>query len=216
MNTSWSVQDFIKHSTSIPHRTASLLERTITLLHKLALNFAAEAFPALDPIDLLEPEILIALTHLAPPHRTSANLANRLGIHIRTIHTVLSRLHQQGAIRSTAPFCPLTAEGKTRALLAQSAAHKLLLGLSKLKLHTIEDLHQLTSITLVNRLQTRTCNQEPFCRICQYFEPSAHRHSSTPNHCHLLDIPLSKKGQTTTEPPLLSIQKLPRPTAQKS
>ena len=193
-------------STSTDYRAATLRERTATLLHKLALNWTAKAFPALTPIDLLEPEILIALMHLPAQRRTPSNLADRLGINIDMINDVLSRLHQQGAITSTSPLCLLTPPGTARALRATSIVHQLLGVLPKVKAETLNEIYQLTKNTLDERLTTPCPNQASLCHICHYFEGSAHRNRSTPNHCHLLDIPIGKNGKTCHPPTLLSIQ----------
>jgi len=193
-------------STSTQHRTASLRERTATLLHKLALNWTAKAFPSLTPLDLLEPEILIALQHLSPQRRTPANLADRLGINIRTINAVLSRLHHQGAIQSVSPPCTPTEHGTMRALKATSIVHHLLSVLPKIKAETLEEIHQLIKKTLNERLNTPCPNRGSLCHICHYFEASAHHNKSTPNHCHLLDIPLQKKRTTCRPQSLIAIQ----------
>jgi DNA-binding MarR family transcriptional regulator len=129
-------------------------DHTITLLHQLALRYAAEAFPMRTVIQLLEPEILIALTYLPARSRTAVHLSDRIGIPVPTIVKALAQLHQQGTLKAIAPTLHLTNQGKRLALAVRSTTHALMESLPKLKHKTLRDLH--TLLLKIHQEQPRT------------------------------------------------------------
>jgi len=183
MDTAFYTQGQPIRPTGTNYRSAQLLDRTQTLLHKLALSIAAEKFPALTPLDLLEPHILFTFTILSPEHRTPSNLSSYLGVTLCTINTVLLRLHQQGALQTISPICVMTPHGEARGLTIESPAHQLLTILPRLKPQTLKDIHHLTTITMTNHATAPYLCHESLCTVCEYFE-------HPPSHCHLLDTPI--------------------------
>jgi len=127
-----------------PHESV-LPNRTVTLLHQLALSYATEAFPTRNLVDLLEPEILFALNALPPRSRTATHLSSRIGVSLSAITKALTRLHHHGVLTALSPVLTLTPQGKRHALAVQSTTHWLMANLPKFKHKTLCDLHTLLS-----------------------------------------------------------------------
>ena len=188
-------------------RSRLLPVHTVTLLHQLALSYATEAFPMRNLIELLEPEILIALKYLPPRSRTTAHLASRIGISVPTITKALARLHQQGTLKAIAPTLTLTEHGKRQALAVRSTTHFLMESLPKLKRKTLQDLHtlllqihqeRLRTIRLPSNSATRPTNNGPLALgqvIPMPSPPTRTRPGSTPL------LPVRKQHRSTCHQP---------------
>ena len=190
-------------STTTQHFGRLLPDHTVTLLHQLALSYATEAFPMRSLIELLEPEILIALKDLPARSRTTDHLANRFGIPTPTITKALTRLHQQGTLKAIAPTLTLTNQGKREALAVRSTTHFLIESLPKLKPKTLRDLH-----TLLLRI-----HQE---RLHTFRLPSDSATRPTSNGPlalgHVIPMPSPPTGTRPGSTPLLPVRKQHRST----
>lgn len=185
-----------------------LPDQVATLLHKLALAYAAEAAPDKSGLDLLATETLLAIEQLPVTDRTPPHLAARLGINAVTLNKVLHQLREEGYLAQGARILTWTPEGAHRAAAAKSITHYLLGGLSKLKDKTLRDLLRVTTQQLKERVARQQINPVQLCATCQYFEPYAHTNSDAPHHCHLIDAPFCHPKVRPPTPSLLSIKRL--------
>lgn len=197
------VQEYAMPSTTTQHFGRLLPDHTVTLLHQLALSYATEAFPMRSVIELLEPEILIALKDLPARSRTTDHLANRIGIPTPTITKALTRLHQQGTLKAIVPTLTLTNQGKREALAVRSTTHFLIESLPKLKRKTLRDLHSLLLRIHQERLRTFRLPSDSATR------PTSNGPLAL---CQVIPMPSPPTATRPGSTPLLPVRKLHRST----
>jgi len=182
-----------------PHDDALTL-KTLAVLHKLALAYAAEKQPTASYTELIAQEALIALSLLEPQRVTLVTLGHRLSIHRFQLHEALLQLMEQRLVQMKGQACRLTPKGLAQATAQQTMVHVVIRKLSQFDQLMLEELYRL-SLCLIREKQLRqTIKPSQLCVACTSFQPFAYPSDSAPHHCALTAQPFAG-------PPLIQINK---------
>jgi len=174
--------------------------KTLAILHKLALAYAAEKQPTATSTELIAQEALVALSLLEPQRATLATLGIRLGIHRFHLHEALLRLIEQRLVHLKGQEFRLTPQGLAQAIAQQTMVHAVMGKLGQFDQIMLEELHRLSLDLIRGKQHSQSINPSQLCVACTWFQPFAYPSHSEPHHCALTVQPF-------VGPPLMQIGK---------
>ena len=180
-----------------------LRQHTVTILHKLALLYAAEERPDATNVELVATEVLITLSLLEPRSRHLGALSDRLALHPGPIQQALVHLATEQYLRVQRAQIVLTEKGLKRAEADRTVLHSLIHNLPTMPQETVQELHRMSLSTIAAKQADRRINPSQMCIVCSYFKPFAHVQPAAPHQCELT-------AQAFSGPPALI---RPRPAA---
>lgn len=178
----------------------TLLRKTLAVLHKLALAYAAEKEPHTTYIDLIAHETRIALSLMEPQRATLVTLGNRLGIHRFQLHESLLQLIEKRLVQVKGAEFRLTRKGTDLARAEETMVHAIMRRLDRLDQNTLEDLYALSVRMIREKQLCHGINPSQLCVACTSFRPFTYPSNTAPHHCALTE-------QRFAGPPLIQISK---------
>lgn len=174
--------------------------KTLAVLHKLALAYAAEKQPAATSTELIAQETLVTLSLLEPQRATLATLSDRLSLHRFQLHEALLRLIEQRLVQLKGHEFRLTAKGLAQAIPQQTMVHAVIRKVGQFNQTMIDEIHRLSLGLIRSKQLAQTIKPSQLCVACTWFQPFAYPSNSTPHHCALTTEPFAG-------PPLIQINK---------
>ena len=159
--------------------------KTLAVLHKLALAYAAEKQPTATSTELIAQEALVALSLFEPQRATLADLGTRLSIHRFQLHEALLRLIEQRFVHLKGQEFRLTPKGSIQAVAHQTMVHAVIRKLGQFNPDLLEDLRQLCLKLIQGKQASQTIKPSQLCVACTWFQPFAYPSPTAPHHCAL-------------------------------
>lgn len=181
--------------------------KTLAVLHKLALAYAADKQPTATSTELIAQETLVALSLLKPQRATLAMLSDRLSIHRFHLHEALLRLIEQRLVHLKGQEFRLTAKGLAQAIAQQTLVHAVIRKLRQFDQVMTDEIHRLSVGLIRSKQLAHSIKPSQLCVACTWFQPFTYPSNSAPHHCALT-------AERFAGPALIQISK--RPSASTS
>lgn len=174
--------------------------KTLAVLHKLALAYAAEKQPTATSTELIAQETLVTLSLLEPQRASLATLSERLSIHRFQLHEALLRLIEQRLVHLKGQEFRLTPKGLTQAIAQHTMVHAVIRKVSQFDQDMTDEIHRVSLGLIRSKQLAHSIKPSQLCVACTWFQPFAYPGNTAPHHCALT-------AERFAGPPLIQIGK---------